>query len=205
MTAYTVKCSLSGAETVEAVKAHLNETQKDFDKRYVDWKLKNKTEIGSPQRINMAQKILQLPISEVYNVAQDLNVQVRKLIDGPIGQSGRHIVAKKREKKDQIKRTKHDAQSKVISKVAANKLELHHACSTEVEDPDWHISRRMPLCISDEIAEEEQDSVQNLGMKSFGSEKILNMIMDKDRGAQNQSQTFFQDSKGVSPKFSVRG
>jgi hypothetical protein len=47
MTAYTVKCSLSGAETVEAVKAHLNETQSDFAKRYSDWTLRNEVDFGS--------------------------------------------------------------------------------------------------------------------------------------------------------------
>lgn len=58
MTAYTVKCSLAGAKTVEAVKVHLNETQNDFEKCYNDWSLKNKVDFGDIKRINMARNLL---------------------------------------------------------------------------------------------------------------------------------------------------
>ena len=102
MTAYTVKCSLSGAKTVEAVKAHLKETQSDFEKRYSDWTLKNEVDLGL-QKINTARIIISPLISEACHIEGNLNVQVRNLIDGPIGQSGRHIVRKKREEKNESK------------------------------------------------------------------------------------------------------
>jgi hypothetical protein len=58
MTAYTVKCSLARAETVEAVKAHIYETQNDFEKHYNDWSVKNEIELGDIKRINTARKLL---------------------------------------------------------------------------------------------------------------------------------------------------
>lgn len=52
-------------------------------------------------KINREQGFLQLPFGDTGK--HDLNMTVRKLIDGPIGQSGRHIVAKKRQVQDLAK------------------------------------------------------------------------------------------------------
>ena len=63
-----------------------------------------------------------------------------------------------------------------------------------MEDPDWRIIRPTELILCQGLVEDKKENVSKLGLESNSSGKMLEMVLERDRGVKKLNRPFCYDS-----------